>query len=225
MVEQAAVRPTRADKREQSRELILKAAIDLFAERGFAGVSLDEIALSSGAKRSLILYYFKSKDELWRQAADEVARTFNGAVRRNLAKTRAKAEGEQQRALSAWLDAFLDYPDFPRFLVREGGMPGPRLQWLIERFEYSPMTFLSPTLKGVMRDTVMRDALMAIYLSMAALGPLMEASLAHVTGRPRAGVYPMSRKTRRELVALMMRFLSSVETGDPTDCTEEPGRP
>ncbi len=216
MAEDTAAKLTRAEQRELSRELILTAAINLFAERGFAGVTLDDVALASGAKRNLVLYYFKCKDELWRAAADDVAGRFNAAVRAKVTQVRDETEAERGRnTLGAWLDAFLEEPDLPRFLVREGGVSGPRLQYLIERFEYASVEFSSEALNKMLRSTILRDALMAIYLSMAALGPLMEASLSHVSGRANSGVYPMSPQNRRELVSLMARFISSAETETP----------
>lgn len=43
---------------------VLEHATRLFAERGFAGTSLQDIATSMGLKRPALYYYFKSKDEL-----------------------------------------------------------------------------------------------------------------------------------------------------------------
>lgn len=209
---------TRAERRELSREMILGAATKLFAERGFDGVTLDEVALASTAKRSLIIYYFRSKDELWRVCAEDVARKFNTLVRTKLEAQKGRAEFQRVRnSLECWLDAFLEEPDLSKFLVREGGVSGPRLQWLVEHFEYSPLSSENPTLVRALRETIMRDALMAIYLSMAALGPLMEASLSRVSGRPSSGVYPMSQKNRHALVSLLMRFLSVIDASEQLD--------
>jgi len=204
--------PSRAERSERSRELILEAAVELFAERGFDGVSLDDISARSGAKRPLILYYYKNKDELWRVAAELVSRVFNSTVEAKVALVAGADDTERLRGtVAAWLDAFIEQPAFPRFLVREGGVHGPRLEWLVQHFEYSGVPYGGPGLRRLMRDTVMRDALMAIYLAMAALGPLMETSLAHVTGKPRAGVHPLSRETREELIDLIMRFIGAVD--------------
>lgn len=43
---------------------MLEHATRLFAERGFAGTSLQDVANSMGLKRPALYYYFKSKDEL-----------------------------------------------------------------------------------------------------------------------------------------------------------------
>jgi TetR/AcrR family transcriptional regulator len=53
--------------RERLEQDILRAAKKLFAQRGFGGVSLDHIAREVGASKQNLLYYFPSKEELYRR--------------------------------------------------------------------------------------------------------------------------------------------------------------
>lgn len=50
---------------ELTRERILEAAHGLFVEKGFAAVSMREIAARSGVTKSLIHHHFGSKEALW----------------------------------------------------------------------------------------------------------------------------------------------------------------
>ncbi|MBD3347508.1 MAG: TetR family transcriptional regulator, partial [Chitinivibrionales bacterium] len=43
---------------------ILNTAERLFAEKGFDGARVDDIAKSAGVNKALIYYYFKSKDDI-----------------------------------------------------------------------------------------------------------------------------------------------------------------
>lgn len=52
------------------RDRILQAAMEEFAERGFLGASISRIARRAGVAKSLVLYYFDSKDALYRAVAD-----------------------------------------------------------------------------------------------------------------------------------------------------------
>lgn len=61
-----AMRRSGARDSEASRRLILDAAEELFAERGFSGSSMRDIARSSGKSQSLIHHHFGSKKDLWR---------------------------------------------------------------------------------------------------------------------------------------------------------------
>lgn len=55
---------------------ILSAARRLFSEKGFEGVSMEDIAQESGVRKSLIYYYFPSKEvlfeEVWIQVINEL---------------------------------------------------------------------------------------------------------------------------------------------------------
>lgn len=50
--------------REQSREKIMMAALELFAKRGYHNTSINLISKSAGVAKGLIYNYFKSKEEL-----------------------------------------------------------------------------------------------------------------------------------------------------------------
>ena len=52
---------------------IYERAIRLFADRGFAGTSLQDIADALGITRPALYYYVKSKDELLAKLAADVA--------------------------------------------------------------------------------------------------------------------------------------------------------
>lgn len=202
-------------KGERSREAILSAAKKLFAERGYLGISLDEISKRSGAKRSLILYHFKSKIGLWRAASAHAAAEFNQAVREKVEQLdQTDSENARYGTLAAWFDAFLENPLYPKMLVLEGNAPSPRLEWLVEHFGYATNIPGTPLLQERMSQTVLRDVLMAIFLAMSALGPLMEASMAQVTGSSKTGIYPMSKTRRAELIEVLIRILEAFETGE-----------
>ncbi len=53
-----------------TRAAILNAAIAEFAERGFEGASIRRIADRTGLQHPLITYHYRSKDILWRAAAE-----------------------------------------------------------------------------------------------------------------------------------------------------------
>lgn len=61
------VREKRSDSRERLEQEILEAAKRLFAQRGFGGVSLDHIARDVGTAKQNLLYYFASKEALYRR--------------------------------------------------------------------------------------------------------------------------------------------------------------
>ncbi|HEX5166383.1 MAG TPA: TetR family transcriptional regulator [Thermomicrobiales bacterium] len=50
---------------ERSRELLLSAALDEFAAKGFAGARVQDIASRAGLNKQLITYYFGGKEGLY----------------------------------------------------------------------------------------------------------------------------------------------------------------
>jgi AcrR family transcriptional regulator len=61
----AASRPSRAERREQTRLELLDAAKRVFLRRGFHGASLDEIADEAGYTKGAVYSNFAGKDDLF----------------------------------------------------------------------------------------------------------------------------------------------------------------
>lgn len=55
----------REDQRRQAREKILSAALSCFAEKGYSGCSVQEIADRAGVSKGALYVYYKSKEELF----------------------------------------------------------------------------------------------------------------------------------------------------------------
>src|SRR5439155_18835189 len=62
----------------ETRGAILDAAIAEFAERGFEGASIRAIADRLGLKHPIITYQYRSKDILWRAAAEYASAQIRG---------------------------------------------------------------------------------------------------------------------------------------------------
>jgi TetR/AcrR family transcriptional regulator len=58
---------------DQSRDRILRAAIQEFSEHGLAGARTNTIAAAARVNKALIYYYFRDKESLYAAALEEVA--------------------------------------------------------------------------------------------------------------------------------------------------------
>ena len=82
---------------DERRDEIVRATLRLVARKGFAGVTLREVATEVGIVHGLIRHYFATRDEL-------VAAAFDFAVSSELDSDRALLEGlDPLTALTAWL--------------------------------------------------------------------------------------------------------------------------
>lgn len=112
---------------------LLDAAVDAFARSGFDGTSTRDIAERAGVHHPLITYHFKSKDRLWRAAADKIFLDF-----RQTLDDAAGDLGEEcpKRRMASLIRTYVHYarrqPALHNVLVREASYPNARLDWLIE---------------------------------------------------------------------------------------------
>jgi AcrR family transcriptional regulator len=64
-------RPTREEKKAETRRRLLDAATEVFARRGFAATSLDDIADEAGFSKGAVYSNFASKEDLFLAVLDE----------------------------------------------------------------------------------------------------------------------------------------------------------
>lgn len=70
---------------------ILEAALDVFAERGFAAARLDEVATRAGVSKGTLYLYFPSKEDLFRSVVRELLLPNIAAAEQRLAQHRGSA--------------------------------------------------------------------------------------------------------------------------------------
>src|SRR4051794_28740391 len=71
-----AERWTRERRLEHTRSLLLDAAEDVFAEKGFAPATLDDIAQTAGYTKGAIYKHFATKEELFLAVNDRYWRRY-----------------------------------------------------------------------------------------------------------------------------------------------------
>src|ERR1700747_3923209 len=53
---------------EQRREQMLRAALEVITERGYADTRISDVAERTGTSPALVIYYFKTRDQLLTEA-------------------------------------------------------------------------------------------------------------------------------------------------------------
>ena len=100
------------------RSRILDVATGLFAERGYAGTSIQAIAQAAGITKPTLVYHFRSKDGLRREVVASLLGHWRDEVPRLMA---AAASGGPRLAslLEALFAFFRDDPRRAKLLLRE----------------------------------------------------------------------------------------------------------
>ncbi len=66
----------RMSKSENSKYRILKAARKVFADKGYDGARVDEIAREAGINKAMLYYYFNSKENILREVIMNISLTY-----------------------------------------------------------------------------------------------------------------------------------------------------
>src|SRR5215204_782498 len=98
-------RLSRDDRMEQT----LKAAHELFAERGYAAVKMDEIAASVGVTKPLLYNYFGNKEQLYITCMERAGDSLTATVAEAVGATVSPGD-----ALGAGVRAFFSFLDSDR---------------------------------------------------------------------------------------------------------------
>jgi AcrR family transcriptional regulator len=101
-------RRTRAGREDPttSREHLLAAAAKVFAERGFEGASVEQIAAEAGLSKGTLYWNFKSKDELFLALLEEhIGRRIEAIVELTASLS---ADQDLSQQASRWLSALLE---------------------------------------------------------------------------------------------------------------------
>ena len=113
----------RLSKRER-RDVIERAAAEVFAERGYRGASMDEIAARSGVSAPVLYDHFASKEDLHVQLLERHYAGLREVWREHLAGDAPVAQ-RMPRAFDAWFAYLEGHPYAARLLFADTtGDPG-----------------------------------------------------------------------------------------------------
>lgn len=121
-----------------TREDILTAAVEIFAEKGLDGASVREICQAAGTNSASINYHFESKAALYRAVVELAYR----AATVHPMPTLEDHDEDPHRALAAWIDWYLHRILEPggdaanRLLLRESANPSGALDGFVASVIY-----------------------------------------------------------------------------------------
>jgi len=93
---------------------ILKAGIELFSRRGYAGTSVRDIVDRAGVTNPMVYYYFNSKQGLFEAILDCLFKLLSERLEHELDEIEGVRE-QVQSAFETYFETCLDYPDLIRF--------------------------------------------------------------------------------------------------------------
>lgn len=182
MAKQTARRGRPRKRAEQQRSIetraaILDAAIAEFAERGFEGASIRAIADRLGLQHPLITYHFRSKDILWRAAAEhafaQIRSEWDVSAPEESDLSPLARLRQEYTTLFRYTVAF---PEFHRFMRQEALTNNPRLKWVAETVLVPLLDRLIPQIAAAQKQGLLPavDPILFHYMMVSLTATLSE---------------------------------------------------
>lgn len=122
----AAQTKRRTRIQEEREAVILEAALEVFANHGFRGATIDQIAEQAGMSKPNLLYYFPTKEAIHRLLIDELLETWLDPLRE--INPDGKPLSEIQSYIRRKLEMARDFPRESRLFANEILQGAPRIQ-------------------------------------------------------------------------------------------------
>lgn len=171
-------RPKKNKDNNDTEKALLQAATEVFGRDGFQAASLSEISVKVGVTRTTLLYYFKSKENIYseiiKEAFTKLATELLGSI-----EIGGTASSQITRVVKRFLDYVEKYPSIAKLMLRElidESKPGslfiidqglPVLE-LVENF-FMEVGQLAPSQRPLLREVLLQ--IMTSVMVKSAVGP------------------------------------------------------
>ena len=108
-----------ADRALETKERILKAALEEFAAEGLAGARMERLAAAAGVNKALLYYYFESKEKLYDAAVELSAAEIRDKTLALFLDKEASAGEKLLRAALGHFDRILAQQEFQSLMQQE----------------------------------------------------------------------------------------------------------
>ena len=111
---------------------VLEAATQLFAERGYMGTSIADVAVISGVAKPSVLYHYPDKDSLWKAVVTALWTNVDAFYAANFPVAEPPSRERLTILVGLFVQAALRWPAYIRIPFIEGASPSWRSDWLVD---------------------------------------------------------------------------------------------
>jgi TetR/AcrR family transcriptional regulator len=118
---------------DATRERILVAALELFADLSFEGATTREIAARAEVSQPSLNYHFRTKDELWRAAVEGLFSKLNSVLLARIEGLRGvDLVTTAKLVIRDFITFSAAHPQLHRIITQESKGEGQRIDWLVD---------------------------------------------------------------------------------------------
>jgi AcrR family transcriptional regulator len=99
----------------ERREQLLAVAVEMFAEHGYHGLSMEQLAVAAGVSKPVLYQHFSSKHDLYRAVVNDAVVELEAVVRGALAGTQ-----DNRERIHGAIAAYFDFVQTERFALLYG---------------------------------------------------------------------------------------------------------
>ncbi len=152
---------------EGTRQMILDAAEEVFAEHGFDGARIDAIAEAAGYNKSLIFQYFEDKLGLYGaviQRADDQTRVWQNEALSSFGTPETSMNPDQirdvlRKYVGVYFDYLLEHPRVHRIYMWEMAEGWQTFSRIVSQRDFDDVDAFTPVLRKVQKAGLLRSNL------------------------------------------------------------------
>lgn len=123
----------REQQREATRSAILNASLQLFAERGFEGAVIRDIAAAAGVNHAMVKYHFENKENLWKEAVNYLFARCEQETQLSKEELRdLSISGRTRQFIRKYIAYCARHPEHARIMVQSSVRNDDRLRWSVD---------------------------------------------------------------------------------------------
>jgi len=112
---------------------VLSIALRCYANKGYEGTRMNEIAEQAGCSKSLMNYHFNGKEDVWMQAVSKLGEKLHARYQRIEGYFKDLSGLVLMKALNRQFIYFsAEHPEFYKIVFHEMCNPSERTQWLLD---------------------------------------------------------------------------------------------
>jgi TetR/AcrR family transcriptional regulator len=150
MARKAAVAAQKTRIQSENEALILDAALEVFSTFGFRGSTVDQIAARCGLSKPNLLYYFRSKDEIYRSVLERTLALWLTPLQ--ALDPQGDPIAELTRYISAKLDMSFANPQASRLFANEILHGAPKIEAFLKGPLKTLVSHKAEIINGWVRD-------------------------------------------------------------------------